>query len=207
MRTFNQTTPNLFIAALFLFVILISAVVGNIDRDNNQAAVPGLIEKEIIFPEAMVTKVTDGDTIHVLTSIMSSSSPQSGEKTAYTVRLIGMNTPETVDPRKEVECFGREATARAKEILDGKIIKLELDPTQQKFDKYGRLLAYVYIEDVLFNEYMIENGYAYEYTYDSPYAYQAEFKNVQSEAQTAKRGLWGDMGTGSGCQASDLNIE
>jgi micrococcal nuclease len=129
-----------------------------------------------------VSKVTDGDTIHVVI-----------EGKDETVRLIGINTPETVDPRRTVECFGKEASARMKEIAKGKIVRLEYDDSQSLRDTYGRLLAYVYLEDgQMLNRKMVAEGYAYEYTYMTPYKYQKEFRELQSLARTAKRGLWAE---------------
>lgn len=127
-----------------------------------------------------VTSVVDGDTIKI-----------NMDGTIKTLRLIGIDTPETVDPRKPVQCFGVEASNKAKELLSGKQIRIEPDPTQDTRDKYGRLLVYVYRSDGLFfNRYMIEQGYAYEYTYETPYKYQSDFKTVQQLAQSNQRGLW-----------------
>ena len=129
-----------------------------------------------------IVRVVDGDTIIALIN-------GAQEK----VRLIGLNTPETVDPRKPVECFGKEASDEAKKILTGKSVRLETDPSQSIRDKYDRLLAYVFLPDgTNFDEMMIENGYGYEYTYDTPYKYQTEFKNAEKEARENKRGLWAD---------------
>lgn len=129
-----------------------------------------------------VTKVTDGDTIHIMIG---------GEDD--TVRLIGINTPETVDPRRAVECFGKEASVRMKELTEGKIVRLEYDESQALRDTYGRLLAYVFLEDgQMINRKMIAEGYAYEYTYMTPYMYQKEFRQLQSLAQSSKRGLWAE---------------
>ena len=109
------------------------------------------------------------------------------------VRLIGLNTQETVDPRKPVECFGKEASAEAKRILTDQSVRLETDPSQDKYDKYGRLLAYVFLSDgTNFNQSMIANGYGYEYTYSLPYIYQKEFKQAEKYARENKRGLWAD---------------
>lgn len=130
----------------------------------------------------VVEKVIDGDTISV---------SQNGQK--ETIRLIGINTPETVDPRRPVECFGIEASNKAKELLAGRKVTLEIDKTQGSRDKYNRQLAYIHREDGLFyNLWMIENGFAYEYTYDTPYIYTAKFKAAQESAQANKRGLWGE---------------
>lgn len=127
-----------------------------------------------------VTEVVDGDTIKI-----------SMNGKVETLRLIGMDTPETVDPRKPVQCFGKEASNKAKELLSGKKVRIEMDPTQGERDKYDRLLAYVYRDDGLFyNKAMIEQGYAHEYTYNTPYKYQTEFKTAQKTAQTAQVGLW-----------------
>lgn len=135
-----------------------------------------------------VTRVVDGDTFDV-----------DVDGQSLTVRMLGINTPETVDPRRPVQCFGKEASNKAKEILmphaagTSTRVHLETDPTQDAVDRYDRLLAYVTTEDGLFfNKYMLEQGYAYEYTYDKPYRYQKEFKQAQVDAQTAHRGLWND---------------
>jgi len=127
-----------------------------------------------------VSSVVDGDTLKVNIN-----------GTVETLRLIGLDTPETVDPRKPVQCFGKEASNKAKELLTGKRVRIEKDSTQGELDKYGRRLAYIYREDGLFyNKYMIEQGYAHEYTYNTPYKYQTEFKASQKSAQENLRGLW-----------------
>ena len=129
-----------------------------------------------------VIKVIDGDTMTV-----------NLDGKEETLRLIGIDTPETVDPRKLVECFGVEASNKAKELLNNKKVRLENDPTQGERDKYQRLLRYIWLEDgTFFNKIMISDGYAHEYTYNTPYKYQTEFKQAESEARTAKRGLWAD---------------
>lgn len=127
-----------------------------------------------------VTKVTDGDTLHM-----------DIDGTDERVRLIGINTPETVDPRKDVQCFGKEASERMKELAEGEIARLEYDDSQSLRDTYGRLLAYVYLEDgQMLNRKMIAEGYAYEYTYMTPYKYRSEFRDLQNIARTSSRGLW-----------------
>ena len=129
-----------------------------------------------------VSSVIDGDTIQVVID---------NKKEA--IRLIGIDSPETVDPRKPVQCFGKEASAKAKSLLSGKSVRLESDPTQGERDKYQRLLRYVFLEDgTNFNKLMISEGYAHEYTYNIPYKYQSEFKQAQKDAEENKRGLWAD---------------
>lgn len=129
-----------------------------------------------------VAKVVDGDTIKV----------EIAQKTE-TIRMIGVDTPETVDPRKPVQCFGREAASKAKELMQGQAVRLEADPTQHNKDKYSRLLRYVYLKDgTLVNKKLIEEGYGFEYTYEVPYKYQLEFKAAEKAARENKRGLWAD---------------
>ena len=131
---------------------------------------------------ATVVRVVDGDTVDVLLN---------GE--TVRVRLIGINTPETVDPRKPVECFGKEASARAKELFEGKEVQMETDPSQSLYDKYGRLLTYLFLPDgTNVNELMIREGYAHEYTYHLPYKYQQDFKAAEKEARLSARGLWAE---------------
>lgn len=136
-----------------------------------------------LFPKGTqvnIDYVVDGDTIKVLMN-----------GNTETIRLIGIDTPEVVDPRKPVQCFGREASNKAKEILNNKTVYLESDPTQGERDKYQRLLRYVWLEDnTNFNKLMISEGYAHEYTYAVPYKYQTEFKQAEKEAETNNKGLW-----------------
>jgi micrococcal nuclease len=127
----------------------------------------------------VVSRIVDGDTIEV---------SRNGETTK--VRLLGINTPESVGDRAH-ECFGKEASAYATSIMKGETVKLETDDSQDKYDKYGRLLAYVYLLDnQMANRKLVAEGYAYEYTYDAPYKYQEDFKSLQSFAKREARGLW-----------------
>lgn len=137
-------------------------------------------QKPQVSGEYAVVKVVDGDTLDLNIN---------GK--VERIRLIGMNTPETVDPRKPVECFGKEASNRAKELLIGKSVKIESDPAGDIRDKYDRLLLYIFLSDgTNFAKKMIMEGYAYEYTYDVKYKYQAEFKQAQKYAEDDKLGLW-----------------
>jgi micrococcal nuclease len=127
-----------------------------------------------------VTRVVDGDTLELDVVGLK-------EK----VRLIGINTPEVVDPRKPVECFGKEASNRMKELAKGQKVRIEYDETQGYRDMYDRMLAYVYLEDgQMLNRKMLAEGYAYEYTYNTPYRYQKEFRSLVELARTSERGLW-----------------
>jgi len=152
----------------------------NTQKDTTNNSIVQSTTSESQYQYYSVSSVVDGDTVKV-----------SIGGTITTLRLIGIDTPETVDPRKPVQCFGKEASTKAKELLNGKKVRIEKDVTQGELDKYGRLLAYIYREDGLFyNKYMIEQGYAHEYTYNTPYKYQTEFKAAQKSAQDNLRGLW-----------------
>ena len=140
-----------------------------------------------------VTRVVDGDTIEIAynNNIKNIDGEIQSDIENKKVRLIGINTPETVDPRRPVQCFGKEASAYMKSLVEGEIVQLEYDNTQGKTDKYGRILAYIYMEDgQMVNKKMIAEGYAYEYTYNTPYKYRDSFKAAQVLAEKGGRGLW-----------------
>lgn len=126
-----------------------------------------------------VIRVVDGDTFHVNVG---------GRDT--TVRIIGIDTPETKDPRKPVQCFGRQASNKAHQLLDGKSVYLVADPTQDSIDKYGRRLGYVTVSGFDYGKWMISHGYAHEYTYDLPYQRQAAYKAAQRYADAHNLGFW-----------------
>lgn len=127
-----------------------------------------------------VVSVVDGDTIKVNIS-----------GRTETIRFVGMDTPEVKDPRKPVQCFGKEASGRMQHYARSKYVRLEADDSQGDRDKYNRLLRYVYTESGENIAYvMIKEGYAHEYTYSKPYKYQAEFKAAYAHARDNQLGLW-----------------
>lgn len=121
-----------------------------------------------------VTRVIDGDTIEL----------ENGER----VRYIGIDTPETVDPRKPVQCFGVEASKKNKELVEGKEVRLEKDITDR--DKYNRLLRYVWVGDTFVNLELVKQGFAHSYSYPPDVKYQDQFVAAEREAREAKLGLW-----------------
>ncbi len=140
-----------------------------------------------------VIRVVDGDTIIV--EIDEGASRQNDLRDTIPqnriIRLIGVDTPEVVDSRKTVECFGKEASEFTKNLLLGKRVRLESDPTQGDRDKYGRLLRYVFLPDgMLVNKTIITEGYGHEYTYRMPYRYQDDFKTAERTARETGKGLW-----------------
>jgi micrococcal nuclease len=132
------------------------------------------------LPAADVARVIDGDTVDVRL-----------KNQVVRVRLIGIDAPELIDPRRPAQCFGREAAARAEELLRGQQVQLEADPSQGDVDVYGRALRYVWLSDGrLFNLEMIRHGFAREYTFDRPYKYRAIFQAAQAAARAEALGLW-----------------
>jgi len=126
----------------------------------------------------LVTHVTDGDTIGI------------GRGWRYEkVRFIGIDTPETVHPRKPVEFFGPESSAFTKKQLFGKRVHLEFESGKQ-YGIYGRLLAYVFLENgTFFNEELVKQGYARVYR-KYAFRYKKEFLRHERKAKKARRGLW-----------------
>jgi micrococcal nuclease len=134
--------------------------------------------------EAEVVRVVDGDTIVVRVT--------GGEER---VRLIGVDTPESVDPRRPVECFGKEAAARTAELLPaGTAVRLERDVEAR--DRYDRLLAYVYRADdgTFVNRALLEDGYAQPLTIPPNVAHAADFAAAARTAREAGAGLWSSCG-------------
>jgi micrococcal nuclease len=125
-----------------------------------------------------VVRVVDGDTIIVRL-----------DGREQRVRYIGVNTPESVDPRREVQCFGKEAAERNRALVAGKTAWLEKDVSDS--DQYGRLLRYVVVDGVLINAEMIREGYARSTTYPPDVRYAERFRALEREARDARRGLWG----------------
>lgn len=148
--------------------------------------------KPIDAQAVQVIRVVDGDTVDVRIDGQS-----------VRLRLIGIDTPESVDPRKPVQCYGIEASNYTKSLLLNQTVYLERDATQGEYDIYGRLLVYIWIDNTtLFNQRIIADGYAFEYTYRTPYRYQSMFKAAQQTARSTTAGLWspttcnGDVSTG-----------
>jgi len=131
----------------------------------------------------MVIRVVDGDTIVVQVK----GHPE-------TVRLIGVDTPETKDPRKPVQYFGKEASEFTARLLNGQRVRLEIQTVPTSRDRYGRLLAFVYREsdNLLVNKEIIRQGYGHAYTkYPFDPGRMEEFRAAERSAREQKRGLWG----------------
>ncbi len=137
-----------------------------------------VLEEAAVQTEPYVTRVVDGDTLEILL-----------DGREQKVRLVGIDTPESVDPRKPVQCFGKEATAHISELVLGKTVRLEIDETGDDVDTFGRLLRYVFVGEQSINEQMILDGYAYAYI-KYPFSKRIEYLKAQTIAREGSRGLW-----------------
>jgi micrococcal nuclease len=157
-----------------MFVPLIVALaLGVAAYLKREAGSPGR-SPQPVAQQRVCVRVIDGDTIEL----------DGGER----VRLIGVDTPETVDPRRPVQYFGREASAFTRRMVEGKAVRLEHD--QETLDHYGRTLAYVYLQDGTFlNAEILRQGYGHAYT-RFPFRYQQQFVQLEREARENGRGLW-----------------
>lgn len=176
-----------------LIVLIILVIQQYLQQNNPSQTVPATtpslravtVTPTIPFADALgastsadivvVTRVVDGDTIVV-----------SNKKT---VRLIGINTPETVDPRRPTQCFGKEASEKTKELLLNKTVRLEKDVSET--DKYGRLLRYVFIGNELINQTLVAEGYAQAVSYPPDVKYIPLLRETEKVARENKKGLWG----------------
>lgn len=153
-------------------ILLVAQHFGWLEQVKQTAAIsqPGLYH---------VTEFVDGDTIIV---------DMNG--TDETLRFIGVDTPETHDPRKAVQCFGVAAAAFTKNLIGSSDVRLEADPLNTNRDRYGRLLRYIYLPDGrLVNAEIIKQGYGFAYT-GFPFSKSDEFVNYQKIARENNLGLW-----------------
>lgn len=137
----------------------------------------------------LVTAVVDGDTLRI----------EGDDGRPVIVRLIGVDTPEMGSRDEPVppERFAREATAYTRHTLDGRRVRLEFEPAQDRHDRYGRLLAYVFLDDGTFvNDALVRQGFARAYT-RFPFRYKEQFLAAEAEARSAARGLWNGLETPS----------
>jgi micrococcal nuclease len=135
--------------------------------------------------KAEVVGHVDGDTIRVRIP-----DPPGGLGAVETIRLIGVDTPETVHPSRPVEAFGREASDFTKVRLLDQPVYLAFDWDLR--DRYGRLLAYIYTAGGrCFNAELVSEGYGHAYTRFA-FQFMDEFRALEQEARRERRGLWGE---------------
>ncbi len=148
---------------------------GNIGRHYHQWRYGALTRG---LEAGQVARVIDGDTYDITIA---------GQ--VKRVRIIGVNTPETVAPNRPVECYGTEASTAAKGLLEGKHVLLEKDVSET--DQFGRLLRYVYVEGLFVNDWLVRSGYAQVSSFPPDVKYIPGLLEAQRSAQSSSTGLWG----------------
>lgn len=162
--------------ALTILLVALGIATGRLAHPPDLTA--STLPEVTALPDGFVlaSKALDGDTIELA----------DGRR----VRAIGVDTPETVHPKKPLQCFGKEASDFTKSLVEGKPVRLVRDISDT--DKYGRLLRYIYMEDGTFvNLALVANGYATVSTYPPDIAHAADFQAAAAAARAAGRGLWG----------------
>lgn len=126
-----------------------------------------------------ILSVTDGDTFRI-----------DYEGVSTPVRMIGIDTPEVSHPAKSVQCYGKEASDKTKEILIDQEVVLEQDVSET--DRYGRILAYVWLDGEFINEKLVREGYAFSSSYPPDVKYQEKLDEAEEYARTNNLGLWSE---------------
>ena len=165
-------------SSLRRFVVLAVAVLAALGYYNRDELPiprgPGSAQRQSSGEWRTVVRVVDGDTLLL----------DGNER----VRLIGVDTPESVDPRRPVEHFGKEASAFVRRTVEGR--KVRLESGNEARDNFGRTLAFVYMEDgSMLNAEIIRQGYGHAFT-RYPFRYSEQFRAFEREARENQRGLW-----------------
>lgn len=156
---------------LVTVAVVAAAVVGGPRMEQKVAGVMDVLPTRA---ELRVARIVDGDTIEL----------SDGE----VIRYIGIDTPETKDRRKTVECFGKEASEYNSQLVLGKTVRLEKDVSET--DKYGRKLRYVWVDDKMVNLTLVEMGMARAASYPPDVRYQDKFREAERKARVSNLGLW-----------------
>jgi endonuclease YncB( thermonuclease family) len=139
---------------------------------------------KVLNVEARITSVVDGDTLKV----------KLADGTRTRVRLIGIDTPETKQPGTPVQCGGRDATARMKQLAlrngKGRLVTITTDPTQDLTDRYGRLLSYISAGGTDFGRTMVASGWAMTYVYGVDFQRVTAYRSAQRSAKSARKGVY-----------------
>lgn len=161
MRSHTRSISQFFLAVIVVFVAVLSLI--SSDKEMTLGGTTAY---------AIVSRVIDGDTIEL--------------DTGQVVRYIGVDTPETTGTP---ECWAREAQRFNTHLVLNKEVRLEKDVSEA--DRYGRLLRYVYVDDIFVNAELVEEGYATVATFPPDVAYKETFRLLQEQAREKERGLWG----------------
>lgn len=199
IKLMKKSLKWIFLYAVFLLVFTflpnnkqlqnnLKDVLDSIDNEKSESQVRDFQRNENGYYK--VVSVVDGDTIKI-----------DFEGDTKTVRLIGIDTPETNHPSEPVQCYGKEASQKTKELLENKTVKLEQDVSET--DRYGRILAYVWLDEFFINEKIVKEGYAFSSSYPPDIKYQDILDEAEIFARENKAGLWaedtcnGDVYTGT----------
>lgn len=190
------TSVVLYICFLFLVFVTWSSFGdvdnksnGNLDSSNLDITKSNTVGSSLSGYYEVIS-VTDGDTIRI--NFKGISTP---------VRLIGIDTPEVNHPSEPIQCYGKEASQKLTSLINGKIVKIERDVSET--DRYGRILAYIWLNEELINETMVKDGYAFSSAYPPDIKYQSVLDAAEKYARTNELGLWskstcnGDVYTGT----------
>ncbi len=177
----SKRNTNLLIGFFVLFISGIYQIFNpTVQSIKKQAQVIESLPASQSAQLVKVIRVVDGDTIRL--------------ENGQTVRYIGIDTPETKHPQKKLQCFGKEASNKNKELVEGKMVRLEKDISET--DKYWRLLRYVFVpteaspSGLFVNDYLVREGFAHTSTFPPDVKYSDYFINLEREAQTNHKGLW-----------------
>ena len=165
-------------ALRLIVLVLIAGIIGYFVLDLSPTTTEGQAHFRTCVSSIRVNCVVDGDTIHVLI-----------DGVEYRLRYIGIDTPETNHPTLGVQPFGPEASQANSELVEGKTVWLEKDVSET--DRYGRLLRYVYVDDLMVNEELLRRGLARVATFPPDVKYVDRFLDIQRAAQEGGLGLWG----------------
>jgi endonuclease YncB( thermonuclease family) len=172
MGRYRRRGKYSFVSFIIFLLLVVATKSGWLDKPAQvaQSNQPGLYA---------VTKPVDGDTIQV---------DMNGH--TETVRFIGIDTPETHKPNTPVQCYGPEAAAYTKSMVEGKQVRLQADPLDTNRDRYGRLLRYIYLPDgSLLQDQLVSQGYAFAYT-QFPFQKKDQMVAEEEAAKQAGKGLW-----------------
>ena len=182
--------------ALVVVVAVVAASCGQASVSLVAQAPPTLQHEPSGYEEGVVVRAIDGDTIEVRVTARVPG-PGAGDANVgqvIGVRLLGIDTPESVDPNRPIECFGKEAGAATEALLGGRTVRLVKDVEDE--DAFGRRLRYVYMGHEMVNARLVVNGYAASFPYPPNVRHAALFRQLQRDARTKQRGLWSESTCG-----------
>jgi len=172
-----RTPISICLACLIVLVGAAACGSGGGSSTQPTPTATSVVTANVTFTEAVCTRVIDGDTIEV-----------SIEGETYTVRYIGVDTPEMDDNRSEYRALAEEATQANRDMVEDKVVNLEKDVSET--DQYGRLLRYVFVGYDFVNAELVSEGYAWAKSYPPDTKYDALFHDLESEAENAGLGVW-----------------